>query len=54
VQGPVEGATLEEIQKKEEKENSSDDKAQQLNKCLTRADIKLDNSGDVEDLKAKL
>ena len=51
---PGEGATLEEFKKKEEKENSSDDKAQQLNKCFDKADIKLDNSGDVEDLRAKL
>ncbi len=48
------GETLEEFVKKEEKENSSDEKAQQLNKCLEMADIKVDNSGELFDLKKKL
>jgi hypothetical protein len=51
---PGEGATLEEFMQKEEKENSSDEKAQQLNKCLAQADIKIDNSGEVYDLKKKI
>jgi dCMP deaminase len=51
---PGDGGTLEEFMKKEEKENSSDEKAQQLNKCLEQADIRIDNSGEVYDLKKKL
>jgi dCMP deaminase len=51
---PGDGGTLEEFKKKEEKENSSDEKAQQLNKCLELADIKLDNPGEIYDLKKKI
>ena len=38
--------TLEEFKKQEEKENTSDEKAQQLNKCFDMADVKIDNSKD--------
>lgn len=51
---PGDGSTLEEFMKKEEKENSSDEKSQQLNKCFEKADIKIENSGEVYDLKKKL
>jgi dCMP deaminase len=51
---PGEGATLEEFIKKEEKENSTDEKAQQLSRCFEQADIKIDNSGGIPDLKKKL
>jgi len=47
-------ATFEEFVKKEEKENSSDANSQQLNRCFELADIKIDNSGEVFDLKKKL
>lgn len=40
--------------KKEEKENSSDPNAQQLNKCYEMADIKVDNSAGVKELHALL
>jgi len=47
---PGEGATLDEFIKKEEKENSTDEKAQQLNKCFEQADIKIDNSKNIKEL----
>lgn len=48
------GTTLEEFKKKEEKENTSDEKAQQLNKCFQLADVTIDNSGTVEELNKKM
>lgn len=48
------GETLEEFIKKEEKENSADEKAQQLNRCFDLADYKIDNSGSVKTLHKKL
>ncbi len=46
--------SFDEFVKKEEKENSSDPNAQQLNKCYEMADIKIDNSAGVEELRAAL
>jgi dCMP deaminase len=48
------GETLEEFVRKEEKENSSDEKAQQLNRCLEVADYKIDNSGNLRSLYKRL
>jgi len=48
------GTTLEEFIKKEEKENTSDDKSQQLDKCLELSDIKVDNSDNVDSLYIKM
>jgi dCMP deaminase len=48
------GATLEEFIRKEEKENSLDEKAQQLSKCFEQSDFKIDNSGSVEELHKKI
>lgn len=48
------GTTLEEFKKKEERENTSDEKAQQLNKCFQMADYTLDNSGTVDELNRKI
>ncbi len=48
------GETLEEFIRKEERENSSDDKAQQLNRCLELADYKIDNSGSLRSMYKKL
>lgn len=44
------GTTLEEFIKQEERENTSDEKAQQLLKCYEMADFKIDNSGTLEEL----
>ncbi len=48
------GATLDEFKKHEEKENSGNEKAQQLTKCFEKADIKIDNSGSPDELHGKL
>jgi dCMP deaminase len=48
------GETLEEFIKKEERENSTNEKAQQLNKCYELADFKIDNSGSLSSLYKKL
>jgi len=48
------GITPEEFKKQEEKENTKDENAQQLNKCYETADIKIDNSGTVEELYGRL
>lgn len=46
--------TFEEFQAKEAKENSSDEKAQQLNRTFEIAEIKLDNSAGVKELYAQI
>jgi dCMP deaminase len=51
---PGDPATLEEFKKKEEKENSSDPNAQQLTKCFEMSDIKIDNSGNTDQLFKQL
>ena len=51
---PGDPLTLEEFKKKEEKENSSDPNAQQLNKCFEMAGIKIDNSGTEAELFKQL
>ncbi len=48
------GLTFEEFAKKEEKENSTDPKAQQLSACFQMADFTVDNSGSLEDLKRQI
>jgi dCMP deaminase len=48
------GATLKEFIAKEEKENTANEKAQQLNRCFETADFKIDNSGSVEELYKKM
>jgi len=48
------GETLKEFIEKEEKENSTDKNAQQLNKCFEMADFKIDNSGSLEELYWKI
>lgn len=51
---PGDAATIEDFIKKEEKENTADEKAQQLSRCYDLADIKIDNSGTFEQLTGKL
>ncbi len=51
---PGDGETLEEFKKKEEKENSADDKAQQLANCLEKADYKIENNGTPVELFGKI
>ncbi len=51
---PGEGQTLEEFIAKEERENSTDENAQQLNKCFEMADFKIDNCGSLEELYKKI
>ena len=46
--------SFEEFVKKEERENSSDPNAQQLNKCYESSDIKIDNSKSTAELYASL
>ncbi len=48
------GSTIKEFIQKEERENSRDDKAQQLGKCFELADYKLDNDGTIKDLYKKI
>jgi dCMP deaminase len=48
------GASLDAFMKHEEQENTSNENAQQLNKCFEMADIKVDNSGTPEQLHAQL
>ncbi len=48
------GETLEEFINKEERENSSSEKAQQLNRCFELADYKIDNSGSLSAVYKKL
>lgn len=47
-------STLEEFEKIELKENSSDPTKQQLFKCLELADIKIDNNGKIDKLKEEI
>ena len=46
--------TFEEFAAKEEKENSSQHTGQQLAKCFEMADVKIDNSGGLEELYKKI
>ncbi len=48
------GATLEEFQKREEMENSSEASHQQLGKCLNMADAVILNDGDIGTLHIKI
>ncbi len=48
------GTTLEEFIKQEERENSSNEKSQQLNRCFEEADYKINNSGAKDELYLKI
>jgi len=48
------GETLEEFKKKEEKENTGNETAQQLTKCFEKSDYKIENNGTPGELFAKI